>query len=530
MSKALRNYGQNRTDVHNQMSSNQIVNNTGGYVFQVSDETRLERFLILGTDGGTYYVTERDLTQQNVDWLIDLIKNNPSLVIETVHNVSVSGRAYRNSAAIFTIALGLNHAVEMKNDFVLLAPQIARTATMVFELAEYIKNLGGWGRSKRRAISGWFESKTPDELAFQAVKYRQRNGWTLRDLMRLSHPVGVDPMVGNFILGKPTRESQVPEILTGFADMQDNKTLPGVLDTLETYPNLPWETIPTQFLKSPEVWKKLFYNGQLKGQALVRNVTRLSKIDAFDDMVFAADYANALTDKEMIKKTRLHPMQYLLASVVYMSGQIDRTRSYWSSSRNRPWSINSKIAGALDAGFVNSFASIAPANKRTMLGIDVSGSMSFPALGVDLTAAECAAAMAVITSKSEPYTSTYGFANTLKDLGISDSDSLATVMEKTRNMNFGTTDPSLLISHAMTNKIAVDTFVIITDNEVNTGVHPSYALKRYRDTMGIPAKLVVAGVTATDFTIADPNDPGMLDVVGFDANAPKVIADFSRGF
>jgi 60 kDa SS-A/Ro ribonucleoprotein len=30
------------------------------------------------------------------------------------------------------------------------------------------------------------------------------------------------------------------------------------------------------------------------------------------------------------------------------------------------------------------------------------------------------------------------------------------------------------------------------------------------------------------FTIADPNDAGMLDVVGFDSAAPSLIADFAR--
>ena len=46
--------------------------------------------------------------------------------------------------------------------------------------------------------------------------------------------------------------------------------------------------------------------------------------------------------------------------------------------------------------------------------------------------------------------------------------------------------------------------------------------------MGINAKLVVCGVTATNFTIADPNDPGMLDVVGFDSAVPMLIDQFSK--
>ena len=34
-------------------------------------------------------------------------------------------------------------------------------------------------------------------------------------------------------------------------------------------------------------------------------------------------------------------------------------------------------------------------------------------------------------------------------------------------------------------------------------------------------------MVSNGFSIADPNDVGMLDVVGFDTAAPSVIADFS---
>jgi hypothetical protein len=45
----------------------------------------------------------------------------------------------------------------------------------------------------------------------------------------------------------------------------------------------------------------------------------------------------------------------------------------------------------------------------------------------------------------------------------------------------------------------------------------SQALRQYREATGIPAKLVVVAMASNGFSIADPNDAGMLDVVGFDA-------------
>ena len=40
--------------------------------------------------------------------------------------------------------------------------------------------------------------------------------------------------------------------------------------------------------------------------------------------------------------------------------------------------------------------------------------------------------------------------------------------------------------------------------------------------------LNVVGMTSNGFTLADPNDRGMLDVVGFDSSVPAVISDFVR--
>jgi 60 kDa SS-A/Ro ribonucleoprotein len=74
----------------------------------------------------------------------------------------------------------------------------------------------------------------------------------------------------------------------------------------------------------------------------------------------------------------------------------------------------------------------------------------------------------------------------------------------------------------------VDTFVVYTDNETWAGnIHPAQALRAYRERMGIAAKLVVVAMVSNGFTIADPDDAGMLDVVGFDTATPQVISDFT---
>jgi 60 kDa SS-A/Ro ribonucleoprotein len=82
---------------------------------------------------------------------------------------------------------------------------------------------------------------------------------------------------------------------------------------------------------------------------------------------------------------------------------------------------------------------------------------------------------------------------------------------------------------ALEHQAEVDVFVVYTDSETWYGdIHPAQALQEYRHKMGIPAKLVV-GMVSNMYSIADPNDPGMLDVVGFDTATPTLIGDFARG-
>src|SRR6266550_7405360 len=49
--------------------STQVRNSDVGYSWEVDDWTRFDRFLILGADGGTYYIGERELVKQNHDAL-----------------------------------------------------------------------------------------------------------------------------------------------------------------------------------------------------------------------------------------------------------------------------------------------------------------------------------------------------------------------------------------------------------------------------------------------------------------------------
>lgn len=524
------------------VSPQQVRNNAGGYTFHPTAQQLLERFLILGTYGGTYYVSEKQFTQDNVDFIRHMVQTREEDVIETLTRISVEGRAYRNAPVLFTLAMvfavGKNKTLARET-----LPLVARTSTHLFEFAQYVDNLSGWGRAKRRAVADWYTTKTPQNLAYQLVKYRQRNGWTHRDMLRLSHPTGLDPDLAGFILGKPFRT--LPPIVEGYLRMRDTTTAQDALTILDNrkYQDLPWETIPTAHLTDARIWKTLFRNKQLTGQALLRNVTRLAKLGTFADNEFREEYIAALTNRTMIQKTRLHPINYLNAAVAYTEGTLNRrTSHFFTTERTQEWDVHEDLADALTEGFHAAFTTIQPAGKRTLIALDVSSSMEQPALGIDLSCAQVGAAVAMTVAKTEPDSTIVGFTSkniaastgwwvnepSLVNLGINAATTLPEAMKKIREQTFGGTDCALPMMYAAQNGIPIDTFVVITDCETWAGnLHPHEALRQYRHMTGIPARLAVLGVASNGFTIADPDDAGMLDVVGFDADCPKILTDFS---
>ncbi len=139
--------------------------------------------------------------------------------------------------------------------------------------------------------------------------------------------------------------------------------------------------------------------------------------------------------------------------------------------------------------------------------------------------------MCMVTMRTEPNCHLFGFSHRFRPLNISARDTLESAMRTAYNGTFGGTDCSLPMIYARKKRIPVDVFVIYTDNETHSGYstgHPSQALQRYRQAMGIGAKLIVVAMTSTGYSIADPQDPGMLDVVGFDTNTPRAISEFAR--
>jgi 60 kDa SS-A/Ro ribonucleoprotein len=512
--------------------SDEVLNNAGGFVHQITAEQRLIRFLVLGVDGGTYYVSEHSLAKDNAEFLISAFGENPDLVA-TLVDVSVNGRAPRQNPTLFALAVAsASFNMETRRRAYAAIPQICRTATMLFIFTGYVEQFRGWSRGLRTAIANWYLTPSVDQVAFQAVKYRQREGWTHRDLLRLSHPKTADENrknLFNYIThGVPDDATlPLPEIIQGYLQAQSVNSDVGWVNLIKTF-NLTWEMLPDAALNSPKVWEAMLPHMGLT--AMIRNLGRFSKLDMTKMFSPLLAEMEAKLTPEALKQSRVHPFTLLNALMTYQSGHGFRG--------NMTWSVNPKIVEMLEGAFYISFGNVTPTNKRTLIAMDVSGSMQSPILNSAMSCREASAALAMLTVRTEPSYGVIGFTSTdylgstnITPLAfINKMASLNDVVFQISRLQFGGTDCSLPMIWAEKNKIDVETFIVLTDNETNAGkIKPPQALESYRQAAGHDAKLCVVGMTATEFSIADPQDRGMLDCVGFDSATPELISNFSRG-
>jgi len=171
-----------------------VPNSAGGYAWALDGWARLDRFLVRGTEGGTYYIGERELTRANADVVRRGVVADGVRTIARIVAISSSGRAPKNDPAIFSLALAAKCGEPATRRAAYAAlPAVCRTGTHLLHFASYADGFGGWGRGTRRAIGAWFNSKSASALALQLAKYRSRDGWSQRDLLRLAHPRPASP-------------------------------------------------------------------------------------------------------------------------------------------------------------------------------------------------------------------------------------------------------------------------------------------------------------------------------------------------
>jgi len=519
------------------LSEDQVKNHGGGYGYATTKWQRLDRFLILGSEGGSYYVSERNLTMDNAKAVVECLKEDGVRVVNKIVEVSDAGRAVRNDPAIFALALalkfndGTEESIPVRQAAAQAVPKVCRTFTHLTTLAESIKPFGGWGRVTRRAFENWYNGKSDDNLAYQMIKYRNRNGWTHRDILLKAHVKPQNEVRDALFqwasqgwdgIGSDPHPDDTLKRVWAFEKAQNSSDLKEVLNLISDY-NLPRECIPTEFLNEVKVWEALLEKMPLT--AMIRNLGKMTSEGLLTNMSDSTNLVvSRLRDEEYLKRARIHPLSVLNAMRVYARGEGFRGSLSW-----RPVP---KVTDALDDAFYKAFDFVEPTGKRLCLGLDVSSSMTWNSCAglAGLTPREVSAALAMTVMRTEENYEIMGFSHQFTPLNLSPRQRLDDVIKSIANLSFGSTDCALPMTWATENNLDFDAFFVYTDSETYYGnIHPSQALVQYRQKRNIDARLAVLAMSSNSNTIADPKDPGMIDIVGCDTSVPTLLNEFVLG-
>lgn len=524
--------------------SEMVKNDAGGYVFTKDLWTRLSDFIILGTEGGTYYADEKTHTYRNIKSVNEALAADGPRAVQLAVEISTARppRAPKNFPALYVVAAALaSPDVDTRRAACDAVHRVARTTDHLSHLFGYYKAVtgregGGGGRLIKRAWASWFTSDTPDAVAYRILKSRQRStgsGETFRpgDLLALARPRPVSEV--QEAMFQLARGHKSPMDVSGhlsaakaFYEANRVRTPAEAVRAINAY-HVPWEFLPDEVLKFPAVWEALVPHLGLT--AVIRNLVRMTTIGTLGPFKQANQVVvRRLTDPAELSRARIHPFDVLLASRVYAQG--------WSQPHARAdmrrWTPVGAVQSALNQAYRLSFAAAPPVDARLVIAVDKSGSMSGAVRhgGTDIGSAyHVCSAIAHILDRLCTRTWLMEFDSTVVASKVHADQGLSEIFNLPHNG--GSTDVSAPIRWALTNKVEVDGFVLLTDNETWSGrQHAVQALADYRRKINPNARVLDASVRASGTSpfpgAGSPGGNGCLDVAGFDSALPALIAGF----
>ena len=179
----------------------QIANNAGGYSFALPLEQEWMRYLIIGSksENGSYYQSGGAIATTISKCIMAAVASPATCehLIRDIVDVSVNARAPKQEMTMMSLAAAIVFPPDnaCKARALGAINQVCRIPTHLFMLVQYIRDLSqdkskpgkGFGKGVRRALTEYYTSRGGLALAVLVTKYKNREGWTHRDLISLLH-------------------------------------------------------------------------------------------------------------------------------------------------------------------------------------------------------------------------------------------------------------------------------------------------------------------------------------------------------
>lgn len=523
-------------------------------VSEDKDLKRCRRLLNYYTEGSVYKILGRIYSKEHTGCLVQMLEEKRGKeILAEVEKYNEDCTPSQKDMLLFTIALCMkskdNELKQHANKTFLL---LCKTARDLFTFLEFHKKLSsetcnrGYGRSLKRTLTEWYNRQDPMELAVLTMKEFSYGGWTHKDVISLAHIKGKSEgtsIIFKYIMkgmdelkkseDQPENVQKVVDYLKTIHTVRHSTDEHQVARLIEQF-SLGKQHVATSLLDSKEVWGALI--SEMAVAEILRNFNKLASIGFLD-----SSYENSkkviemLRNEEVLQKANVHPIDVLIALSLYEHGK----------GGKMTWTRNDAVSEALNFALESTIKNTKPTNKRYLIGVRVGANKKKSTVrGTQaLSSIATAAGMAMVTARKEDKVQLVYFADKATQLSLTSESSLKEIVEEISKQVLVSAavplagsgdvlkppcDLTAPIRWATENRKQIDVFINITDSLDRTGeITPSKALMQYRKELNMPnSKLVTCGLSNANMKTADPHDPRMIDIAGFDATVPSVINRF----
>ena len=526
----------NNTHIINLFSLQTDLRQNPSCQFSSDDWLLLDRFLLFAHDSNIYSEAPQAIKPENMLRIAKLLIYAGEKVIKRVTELVAYRLPLNNETAIFIAAMALTIGNPATKQITIdRLPLIVENITQLLIFADFSHHIRGWGRQLRRAIHHWFQVKTTQELFIDIIQKPYYQGWTLADVLKLSHVKINDPdkiYLIDWLVFKKNQHDNI-EIdhrfpwIKGYKLIRKTQEIPEVIALIEQY-NLPLETIPKTDLRRIKIWEKLIEKLPLK--AILENLGLLSKLG----VIKSDNPATKLIIRRLLAKdeiSNLHPIDIFVALENFLRGKGQLYVGYWSPV----WDIYQTLSPAFNLACQY----VLPTNKKILLATCVCNNVpsfrrAYGSLGVTTNIA--AEIIFTYFSLTEKTSLKLFFDETCYSTNISLEDqdiaNYKKVISPTPRIT-GKINSALPIEYAVKNKIYLDSFIIMIPGNSDKDIikYPAQAIFEYRKIINSAARviMVIPQPHNLNKNLVNFDDPLSLIIPCFDSQTLHLITNFMRG-
>lgn len=483
------------------------VNLAGGKAYSKSDEHALASFAATGCLSSTYYATGSD----QLNTVIALAAGCSSEFIAKTAVYSRQKGYMKDMPALLMVILSGRKDAESQELFRKAWPKVIDNMKMVRNFVQIARS-GKAGRHSlgsmpKRLIAKWLQSRTVDQLFYDAVG----NDPSMADVLKLVHPTprdaAQDQMFGYLLGKKPAPEGSKAEAYELFK--KGEGPMP--------------EGLNFQYLTSLDGvdWTQIARDA--KWMMTRMNLNTFERHNVFTVKGMTELIAGRLADPELVKKARAFPYQLYTAYRATESTLV-------------PHEVKEALHDAMEISVEN-----VPALEGTVVvGVDSSGSMGSSISGMyargresKTLCCEVAGLIGAAILRKNPRAAVYTFDHTARRAKVTARDSVISTTAQLSGAGGGTNVSSVL-TQMRYEGIEADTVVIVSDSESwldsDYSWHsPTALMKEWKAHLKKKpnAKLILIDIVPND-TSQVKERPNILQVSGFSDQVFEVMATFAN--